>query len=133
MPKESQKKASPEDIHEPGQIVDEDSNSNLPDSVPEIPEEKPLTKAEYFEKFKKLLREKGISSGESWEKTIRAMANEPRFEMFRTHPDRKIFFNEYRMIRAKEEKAEQKERVIWAKKEMRRIINQSDRLNDALR
>lgn len=129
--------------------VNEDSNSNLPESVPEPvstptkdsssqqstnqQQQQPESKSDLLELFKDILREKNIASNASWENTLKFVSNEPRFERFRTHPERKQFFNAYKIQRAKEEKEEIKNKIKKAKESLEIFLQRSERMNSMMR
>lgn len=130
--------------------VNDDSNSNLPDSVPSEPStpvkdgnnsqssttsqpQTPESKTDLLELFKEILREKNIASNASWENTLKFVANDFRFERFRTHPERKQFFNAYKVQRAKEEKEEARNKIKKAKETLESFLQRSERMTSTIR
>lgn len=91
-----------------------------------------LTKAELLDYFKEILREKNISSSSSWENALKNIGNDPRFERFRTHPERKQFFNDYKVQRMKEEKEEVKNKIKKAKEQLETFLKTTDRMNSMI-
>ena len=61
-------------------------------------------KREALEAFKEFLREKGVSSDATWERAVKQIHNDPRFEIFNRLNEKKQAFNAYKVQRAKEEK-----------------------------
>ena len=86
-----------------------------------------------FEQFKEILKSKNISSNASWENCLKYVSNDPRFERFRTHPERKQFFNAYKVQRVKEEKEEMKNRVKKAKETLDNFLRTTPRMNENVR
>ncbi|KAH9497815.1 PRP40 pre-mRNA processing factor 40 [Dermatophagoides farinae] len=103
-------------------------SDSLPDSLPKQP-----SKGDLLEMFKDILREKNISSNASWENTLKIVGNDSRFEKFRSHPERKQFFNAYKIQRAKEEKEEMKNKIRRAKEALASFLRRTDRMNSMIR
>ncbi len=127
---------------------DESSNSNLPSSTPfsdpsTTPPQSPAkgggnhhhrnsSKSDY-EEFKEILLEKKIASNASWENCLKYVAHDARFTRFRSHPERKTFFNQYKTMRIREEKEEQRHRLKAAQEALERFLRTSERVNSSLR
>ncbi|XP_054166248.1 pre-mRNA-processing factor 40 homolog A-like [Oppia nitens] len=89
----------------------------------------PTDAKEVSEIFKDLLKEKNVSSTASWEHALKLIGSDPRFERFRSHPERKQFFNAYKVQKAKEEKEEQRIRAKRAKENMEKFLHSTDKIN----
>ncbi|KPM02917.1 pre-mRNA-processing factor 40-like protein A-like protein [Sarcoptes scabiei] len=103
-------------------------NIELPNNAP--PQ---INKDDLLALFKSILREKNISSNASWENTLKIIGQDPRFERFRSHPERKQFFNAYKIQRAKEEKEEIKNKIRRAKEGLAAFLRRTDRINSMVR
>ena len=104
--------------------VDSSDDLPLPTSNAE-----PIETKELSEIFKDLLREKNVSSTASWEYALKLIGNDQRFDRFRSHPERKQFFNAYKVQKAKEEKEEQRVRAKRAKENLEKYLHTTDKIN----
>lgn len=111
-----------------------DSESRTPpkDTMPANLPQQP-SKSDLLEMFKDILRMKNISSNASWENTLKIIGNDSRFDRFRSHPERKQFFNVYKIQRAKEEKEEFKSKIRRAKEALATFLRRTDRMNSFIR
>ncbi|XP_027201598.2 pre-mRNA processing factor 40 [Dermatophagoides pteronyssinus] len=108
-------------------------SDSLPESIPPTTTTKQPSKSDLLEIFKDILREKNISSNASWENTLKIVGNDIRFEKFRSHPERKQFFNAYKTQRSKEEKEEMKNKIRRAKEQLAQFLRRTDRMNSMIR
>ncbi|KAH9396152.1 PRP40 pre-mRNA processing factor 40 [Tyrophagus putrescentiae] len=81
-----------------------------------------------YEEFKEILLEKKIASNASWENCLKYVAHDARFTRFRSHPERKTFFNQYKTMRIREEKEEQRHRLKAAQEALERFLRTSERV-----
>lgn len=93
----------------------------------------PKDSKQLFEIFRELMKEKNISSTASWEFTLKTISNDPRYELFKHHPERKQMFNSYKTQKVKEEKEEQRMKVKRAKENLEKYLQNSPLVNSALR
>ncbi|CAG2177577.1 unnamed protein product, partial [Oppiella nova] len=89
----------------------------------------PTETKDLSEVFKDLLKEKNVSSTASWEHALKLIGSDHRFERFRSHPERKQFFNAYKVQKAKEEKEEQRVRAKRAKENLEKFLHSTDKIN----
>lgn len=86
-----------------------------------------------LEQFKDILRDHNIASNASWENCLKYVISDPKFERFRTHPERKQFFQTYKTHRAKEEREEMKNRIKKAKEHLNVFLRNHERVNSTTR
>ena len=94
---------------------------------PELPPEQPAK--DLKEVFNDLLREKNVSSNASWEYALKLIGNDSRFEFFRHHKERKQWFNDYKIQKAKDEKEEQRAKVKRARENLEKLLQSSEKVN----
>lgn len=107
-----------------------------PEVVKEVPESKQLVfkdKKEALEAFKEFLRDKGVPSDATWEKAVRMIQNDARYEAFNKLNEKKQAFNAYKVQRAKEEKEEQRLRAKKAKEDLEQFLLNSERMNSTVK
>ena len=97
------------------------------DSFPPQPEK------ELKEILDDLLREKNVSSNASWEYALKLIGSDPRYELFRHHPERKQMFNNYKIQKSKEEKEEQRAKTKKARENLEKMLTTSERMNSGVR
>lgn len=102
------------------------SASMLP-ILPDLPPEQPSK--DLKEVFNDLLREKNVSSNASWEYALKLIGNDGRFELFRHHKERKQWFNDYKIQKAKDEKEEQRAKVKRARENLEKLLQTSEKVN----
>lgn len=85
------------------------------------------------ETFRELMREKNISSTASWEFALKSISSDPRYELFRSHPERKQMFNSYKTQKAKEEREEQRLKAKRARENLEKYLQSSPLVNPNLR
>lgn len=85
------------------------------------------------ETFRELMREKNISSTASWEFALKSISSDPRYELFRHHPERKQMFNSYKTQKAKEEREEQRLKAKRARENLEKYLQSSPLVNPNLR
>ncbi|PRW33660.1 pre-mRNA-processing 40A isoform A [Chlorella sorokiniana] len=73
------------------------------------------TTAEAKDAFKQLLSDAGVSSGMSWEESMRLIVGDRRYGALKTLGEKKTAFNEYVQARKKEEAEEARQRRMKAK------------------
>ena len=83
--------------------------------------------------FRELMKEKNVGSNASWEYALKLIGNDPRFEIFRHHPERKQMFNAYKVQKAREEKEEQRMKAKKAKENLEKFLQTSDKMNSNVR
>jgi len=86
-----------------------------------------------LERFRELMRDKNISSTASWEFTLKSISNDPRYELFKHHPERKHWFNSYKTQKAKEEREEQRLKAKRARENLEKYLQNSPLVNSNLR
>lgn len=85
------------------------------------------------ETFRELMRDKNISSTASWEFALKSISSDPRYELFRHHPERKQMFNSYKTQKAKEEREEQRMKAKRARENLDKYLQNSPLVNSNLR
>ena len=85
------------------------------------------------ETFRELMRDKNISSNASWEFALKSISSDPRYELFRHHPERKQMFNSYKTAKAKEEREEQRMKAKRARENLEKYLQSSPLVNPNLR
>jgi pre-mRNA-processing factor 40 len=80
-----------------------------------------------------LLREKNVSSNASWEYALKLIGNDPRYELFRHHPERKQMFNNYKIQKSKEEKEEQRAKTKKGRENLEKMLYTSEKMNSSIR
>lgn len=94
-----------------------------------LPQSVPVETKDLVDIFKDLLREKNVPSNASWEYALKLIGNDVRFERFRSHPERKQFFNAYKVQKAKDEKEEQRIKAKRAKENLEKFLQTNDKMN----
>lgn len=79
------------------------------------------------------MRDKNISSTASWEFALKSISSDPRYELFRHHPERKQMFNSYKTQKAKEEREEQRMKAKRARENLDKYLQSSPLVNPNLR
>lgn len=124
-PKDTRGQRSPDSqTSSEGKVDSSPNDFPLPSSITTPSEPK-----EPSEAFKDLLREKNVSSTASWEFALKLIGNDQRFDRFRSHPERKQFFNAYKVQKAKEEKEEQRVKAKRAKENLEKFLHTSEKIN----
>ncbi|XP_037789191.1 LOW QUALITY PROTEIN: pre-mRNA-processing factor 40 homolog A-like [Penaeus monodon] len=127
--KAPEKKASPTDKEELGKTI-------TLEEVKEVTEPKQLVfkdKKEALEAFKEFLRDKGVPSDATWDKAVRMIQNDARYEAFNKLNEKKQAFNAYKVQRAKEEKEEQRLRAKKAKEDLEHFLLNCERMNSSVK
>lgn len=104
--------------------------------VKDTPEPKQLVfkdKKEALEAFKEFLRDKGVSSDATWDRAVRIIQNDVRYEAFNKLNEKKQAFNAYKVQRAKEEKEEQRLRAKKAKEDLEQFLLNNERMNSSIK
>ncbi|XP_042206058.1 pre-mRNA-processing factor 40 homolog A-like isoform X2 [Homarus americanus] len=104
--------------------------------VKEVTEPKQLVfkdKKEALEAFKEFLRDKGVPSDATWDKAVRMIQNDARYEAFNKLNEKKQAFNAYKVQRAKEEKEEQRLRAKKAKEDLEHFLLNSERMSSSIK
>ncbi|XP_045602652.1 pre-mRNA-processing factor 40 homolog A isoform X3 [Procambarus clarkii] len=104
--------------------------------VKEVAEPKLLVfkdKKEALEAFKEFLRDKGVPSDATWDKAVRMIQNDARYEAFNKLNEKKQAFNAYKVQRAKEEKEEQRLRAKKAKEDLEQFLLSSERMSSSIK
>ncbi|XP_053638791.1 pre-mRNA-processing factor 40 homolog A isoform X5 [Cherax quadricarinatus] len=102
----------------------------------EVAEPKQLVfkdKKEALEAFKEFLRDKGVPSDATWDKAVRMIQNDTRYEAFNKLNEKKQAFNAYKVHRAKEEKEEQRLRAKKAKEDLEQFLLSSERMSSSIK
>lgn len=102
-------------------------------SPPSVPYERPNEPKDLATLFRELLKEKNVGSNASWEYALKLIGNDPRFEMFRHHPERKQMFNAYKVQKAREEKDEQRMQAKKAKENLEKFLQTCDKMHSNVR
>lgn len=106
------------------------------EEVKEVTEPKQLVfkdKKEALEAFKEFLRDKGVPSDATWDKAVRMIQNDARYEAFNKLNEKKQAFNAYKVQRAKEEKEEQRLRAKKAKEDLEHFLLNCERMNSSVK
>ncbi|KAL7644041.1 UNVERIFIED_CONTAM: hypothetical protein RMT77_004853 [Armadillidium vulgare] len=109
---------------------------SLPSPEEPAPEPKKLVfkdKKEAIEAFKEFLKEKSVPSDATWEKAVRMIQFDSRFEVFNKLSEKKQAFNSYKVQRAKEEKEEQRLKAKKAKEDLEQFLLNSERMNSSIK
>lgn len=104
--------------------------------VKEVPEPKLLVfkdKKEALEAFKEFLRDKGVPSDATWDRAVRLIQNDVRYEAFNKLNEKKQAFNAYKVQRAKEEKEEQRLRAKKAKEDLEHFLLNNERMSSTIK
>ncbi|RXG72651.1 WW domain-containing protein [Armadillidium vulgare] len=110
----------------------------IPPKAPEEPAPQPKKlvfkdKKEAIEAFKEFLKEKSVPSDATWEKAVRMIQFDSRFEVFNKLSEKKQAFNSYKVQRAKEEKEEQRLKAKKAKEDLEQFLLNSERMNSSIK
>eukprot|EP00053_Salpingoeca_punica_P026897 m.22133 g.22133 ORF g.22133 m.22133 type:complete len:693 (+) comp9164_c0_seq1:60-2138(+) len=84
------------------------------------------TKEEAKQAFQQLLLEKGVRSNWQWDKAMRTVASDPRFNALRRLNEKKQVFNIWKVQRAKEEKEEARIKAKEAREAFRKHLLDAD-------
>ncbi|XP_053208563.1 pre-mRNA-processing factor 40 homolog A-like isoform X2 [Panonychus citri] len=99
-----------------------------------IPDDQPVAEPKDIATlFRELMKEKNVGSNASWEYALKLIGNDPRFEIFRHHPERKQMFNAYKVQKAKEEKEDQRMKAKKAKENLEKFLQTSDKMHSNVR
>lgn len=90
-------------------------------------------KKEALEAFKDFLKDKRVPSDATWDKAVRMIQNDIRYEAFNKLAEKKQAFNAYKVQRAKEEKEEQRLRAKKAKEELEHFLLASERMSSSVK
>ncbi|KAK8405465.1 hypothetical protein O3P69_001796 [Scylla paramamosain] len=90
-------------------------------------------KKEALEAFKEFLRDKGVPSDATWDRAVRMIQNDVRYEAFNKLNEKKQAFNAYKVQRAKEEKEEQRLRAKKAKEDLEQFLLNNERMNSSIK
>ncbi|KAF9438329.1 PRP40 pre-mRNA processing factor 40 [Entomortierella beljakovae] len=99
-----------------------------PNETPEF-----STKEEAEEAFKNMLKETGVTSTWTWEKTMRAVVTNPMYRALKTTAERKTAFQEYVDERHVLDKQEEKVRQQKLRDEFLELLKGSDKVTHASR
>ena len=75
----------------------------------------------------------GVSSDATWERAVRQIQNDPRFEVFNKLNEKKQAFNAYKVQKGKEEKEEQRLKAKKAKEDLEQFLLTSERMNSTIK
>lgn len=85
------------------------------------------------ELLRNLLREKNVPSNSTWKRAIQLMESDPRFESVRSLPNRKFLFSEYKEVKARVEREEQKLKAKRARENLENFLNNDPRVTSSSR
>ncbi|KAL4420342.1 hypothetical protein ABPG77_006149 [Micractinium sp. CCAP 211/92] len=91
------------------------------------------TTAEAKDAFKQLLLDAGVSSGMSWEESMRLIVGDRRYGALKSLGEKKSAFNEYVQQRKKEEAEEARQRRMQAKEGFYALLDECEELKAASR
>ncbi|KAM9470403.1 transcription elongation regulator 1a isoform 2-T2 [Clarias gariepinus] len=74
--------------------------------------------------FKDMLLERGVSAFSTWEKELHKIVFDPRYLLLNPK-ERKLVFDQYVKTRAEEERKEKKNKIMQAKEEFRRMMEEA--------
>ena len=83
--------------------------------------------------FKELLSEHNVPSTASWQHAVKLISLDPRYELFRHHPERKQMFNNYKIQRSKEEKEEQRVKIRRARESLEELLQNHEKISSSTR
>ncbi|XP_066990586.1 pre-mRNA-processing factor 40 homolog A-like isoform X1 [Macrobrachium rosenbergii] len=90
-------------------------------------------KKEALEAFKDFLKDKRVPSDATWDKAVRMIQNDARYEAFNKLTEKKQAFNAYKVQRAKEEKEEQRLRAKKAKEDLEHFLLNSEHMSSTVK
>ncbi|XP_055344820.1 LOW QUALITY PROTEIN: pre-mRNA-processing factor 40 homolog B-like [Paramacrobiotus metropolitanus] len=88
-----------------------------------------VDKRDAAEAFRKFLEEKNIPSNINWENCVKLIQSDKRFEVWKKWSDRKQTFNQYKVLRQKQEREDQRKRVERAREAFEKMLSTTDRVS----
>jgi len=111
-------------------IIDSDSDDDKADDKKEYVF---TTKKEAIEAFKKLLRDKKVTSTTSWDQAMKLIINDARYGALKNLSEKKQAFNQYKILRSKEEKDELRMKAKQNKEDLEKFLMDTDRMQSTVK